>query len=93
MTMTVEGTHMAQTNAERQAAYRARHLKDVDGEGERLNMVVDTKSKLTLKRLAIRYGVTQRDVLEGLIDDAEKALLKKLSSAEQAEYYDSTVTR
>ena len=84
---------MAKTNAERQAAYRERHLKDEQGMGERLNMVVDMKTKLALKRLAIRYGVTQRDVLEGLIDDAEDALLKELSATEQSEYYDSTVTR
>ena len=83
---------MAQTNAQRQAAYRERHLKAEQGEGERLSMVLDAKSKLALKRLAIRYGVTQREVLEGLIDEAETALLKKLSSAEQIEYYDSTVT-
>ena len=61
--------------------------------GERLNMVVDMKAKLALKRLAIRYGVTQRDVLEGLIEDAEDALLKELSATEQSEYYDSTVTQ
>ncbi len=84
---------MAKTNAERQAAYRERHLKDEQGMGERLNMVVDMKAKLALKRLAIRYGVTQRDVLEGLIDDAEEALLKELSATEQSEYYDSTVTQ
>ena len=84
---------MAKTNAERQAAYRERHLKDEQGMGERLNMVVDMKTKLALKRLAIRYGVTQRDVLEGLIDDAEDALLKELSATEQSEYYDSTVTQ
>ena len=84
---------MAKTNAERQAAYRERHLKDEQGMGERLNMVVDMKAKLALKRLAIRYGVTQRDVLEGLIEDAEDALLKELSATEQSEYYDSTVTQ
>jgi len=31
---------MAKSNAERQREYRARHLQDVEGTGERINTVV-----------------------------------------------------
>ncbi len=84
---------MAQSNAERQAAYRTRHLKDENATGERLNLLVDIHAKRALERLAIRYSVTQRDMLQTLITDAEKALVNTLSSNEQSSYYDGkTVT-
>ncbi len=52
------------TSAERQAAYRQRHLQDVDGHGERLNMVISVQAKAQLKRLARHAGITQRSMLE-----------------------------
>lgn len=60
---------MAKTAAERQAAYRAsRYNAGLNGEGEqRLNTWVSTGAHLALERLARRYGVTQREVLERLI--------------------------
>lgn len=60
------------TNAERQAAYRAKHLKDVNGTGERLNIIIDTHAKRALERLAICYAVTQRVMIERLLQDAER---------------------
>lgn len=47
---------MAKSNAERQAVYRARHLKDEGGTGERLNLVIDLHAKRALERLAVCYG-------------------------------------
>ena len=87
---------MARSNAERQAAYRARHLKDVEGKGERINLLVDTTTKRALERLATRYGVTQRAMLQTLIADAQSAVLDTLTPSEQASYYDpasKTVTQ
>ena len=78
---------MAQSNAERQAAYRARHLKDVEGTGERISLLVNTTTKRALERLAVRYGVTQRAMMQTLIADAERALLDTLHPDEQASYY------
>lgn len=68
---------MAKTAAERQAAYRAsRYRAGVDGNGERrINTWVSTRVHLALERLAQRYGVTQRAVLERLIEDADNAVL------------------
>ena len=78
---------MAQTNAQRQAAYRTRHLKDVEGTGERISLLVDTHTKRALERLAVRYRVTQRAMMQTLIADAERALLDALHPDEQAHYY------
>jgi hypothetical protein len=64
---------MAKSNAQRQSDYRARHLKDVDGNAERLNLLLDVHAKRALERLAACYAVTQRDVLEGLLREAESA--------------------
>lgn len=60
---------MAKTAAERQAQYRAtRYNAGVNGNGERrLNTWVSTGAHLALERLARRYGVTQREMLERLI--------------------------
>jgi hypothetical protein len=60
---------MAKTAAERQAAYRAnRPFAGQNGNGERrMNTWIDTKAALALARLANRYGVTQREMIERLI--------------------------
>lgn len=60
---------MAKTAAQRQAQYRAtRYKAGPRGNGERrLNTWVSTGAHLALERLARRYGVTQREMLERLI--------------------------
>ncbi|MHB1666164.1 hypothetical protein [Thiomonas sp.] len=81
---------MAKSNAERQAAYRARHLTDEDGNGERLNLVIDVHAKRALKRLALCYGVTQKLILEKTILGAERVVLEKVAHLPNghSEYYD-----
>jgi hypothetical protein len=81
---------VGQSNAERQAAYRARHLKSEDGRGERLNLVVDLHAKACLARLARHYGTSQRQVLERLLGDAELAVLEGLRDKSA---YEAPVTR
>jgi hypothetical protein len=61
--------NMAKTAAQRQAAYRARrpHAGN-DGNGERcLNVWIDTRASLAIARLARRYAVTQRALIERLV--------------------------
>ena len=84
---------MAKSNAERQAAYRARHLKDEGGKGERLNLVIDLHAKRALERLAVCYGVTQRATIERLALDAERATLVKVAAlmTGYADYYDGSL--
>lgn len=67
---------MAKTSAERQAAYRARRN---DGEGDhRINTWVSTKADLALERLANRYGVTKRKMIEQLATSADNEIIKTL---------------
>lgn len=81
---------MAKSNAERQSDYRARHLKDVDGMGERLNLVIDLHAKRAFERLAVCYGVTQKEIIERLVLGAEQATLNKAVTmpSGSADYYD-----
>ena len=81
---------MAQTTAERQAAYRARHLHDEGGTGERLNVIINLHAKRALERLASCYGVTQLAMLERIIAAAEREVLKKAARRPkgQDDYYD-----
>ena len=69
---------MAKTPAERQKEYRAnRQFAGEDGNGERrINAWVSTRAALALDRLAKRYGVTKREMLERLIISEEEKLLK-----------------
>lgn len=81
---------MAKTPAERQKEYRAnRQFAGEDGNGERrINAWVSTRAALALDRLAIRYGVTKREMLERLIISEEEKLLKtiKLDSPDGEAY-------
>lgn len=76
---------MSMTNAERQQAYRQRHLKDVHGTGERLNGIVSAASKAQLARLAWHYGLSQRATLEKVIQAAERAVVARIKDS--AAYY------
>jgi hypothetical protein len=77
-------------NATRQAAYRERHLLDVQGQGVRINTVVSIKAKLALERMAKCYGVTQKQMLERALDVCERATLVKAAKQHGAQhaYYD-----
>lgn len=73
--------------AERQAAYRARRN---EGEGDRrINAWVSSAAALALARLARRYGVTQREMLERLIKAADAEVLQglELDSPEWGAYF------
>ena len=77
-------------NAQRQAEYRARHLKSEDAQLQRLNLMIDLHAKRALKRLASCYGVTQKSMLERLIRQAQEVALPEaevLSPNGPADYY------
>lgn len=66
---------MAKTTAERQADYRARRqMAGASGE-RRLNTWVSTGAHMALERIARRYGVTQREMLERFIKDEDERIL------------------
>ncbi len=84
---------MSMSNAQRQAAYRERHLRDENGQGERLNIVLDARAKRTLERLALCYGVTQRALLQSMLAGAERDALQRINALSalpngQDQYYD-----
>ncbi|WP_291997085.1 hypothetical protein [Candidatus Accumulibacter sp. ACC012] len=81
---------MAKSNAQRQSDYRVRHLKDVDGQAERLNLLVNLHAKRALERLAACYAVTQRELLERLLREADHAALKRAARVPNGEtdYYE-----
>ena len=68
---------MAKTSAQRQAAYRERHLKNESGKGERLNLIINLNAKRAIERLAVCYGVTQKDIIERLALGAQRVTLDK----------------
>lgn len=67
---------MAKTPAQRQAVYRSR--RD-DGAGDRrLNTWISVRAYFALRRLAIREGTTQREMIERLVIQADDVILKAL---------------
>ena len=81
---------MGMSNAERQAAYRARRpYEGPGGNGERrLNAWVSTGASLALARMSRRYGVTKREMLEKLIMDEAERIEKNMTEEELEAYYD-----
>lgn len=88
---------MAKTAAERQADYRARRATAANGSGERrLNTWVSTPAHLALTRIAHRYGVTQREMLERFILAEDERILAniEMDTPEWDAYFGvTTVTR
>jgi hypothetical protein len=83
------------SNAQRQADYRARHLKDENSQLERLSLLVDFHAKCALERLACCYGVTQRAMLERLVMQADRVTQQQAqeqSSDGQADYFDKRIS-
>lgn len=77
---------MATTNAQRQQAYRAGRARAGDNGERRINTFVTTSAAIGLKRLAKHHGVTQREMLERLIEDADKAVSGPMDDAQFEQY-------
>jgi hypothetical protein len=83
---------MAKTVAERQAAYRKGRAEAGENGERRLNTWVSTGSSLALDRLAKRYGVTKREMIERLVLEADQKIVGSLDpdSREWEEYFSVT---
>lgn len=79
---------MAKTNAQRQAEYRERHLKDENRTDDRLNTLINIHAKYALARLARHYGITQRALLERLLTETDSKVANSLTGVDQSAYYD-----
>ncbi len=73
-------------NAERQHQYRATRPTAGDNGERRINAFVSTGAKLALTRLAARYAVTEREMLQRLIVDAERELTDCMTDSEFEAY-------
>ena len=62
------------TNAQNQAAYRSRQRQS---DAKRLCVFISKQTANTLIALAIKRSLTQRAVIETLINDAGSSLLKQ----------------
>ena len=71
------------SNSERQAAYRRRHAENGGG---RINMHVEARTEFALRRLARHYAVTQREMLDRLIAEAESAVIAGMDGAAYKTY-------
>lgn len=82
---------MAKTTAERQAAYRARQAQGgKDGNGQRrVSLWLSTSGALALARLACRYGVTQRELIQRMVLAEDERVLAAIpsDSAEWESYF------
>lgn len=80
---------MVMTNAQRQAKYREQRLKNENGTGSRLNLVIEHGAHLALKRLALHYGVTVTALVEKLAMEEQVRLTEAMSTDEYISYCDS----
>lgn len=77
---------MALTPAERQRKYRESRKMAGENGYRQINAWVSTEAALALKRLARRHGVTQREMLERLLIDAQDTVMRGLSDEELSDY-------
>jgi hypothetical protein len=82
---------MALTNAEKQRAYRQRHLGR-DGEKARIQLFLSATTRAQLNRLARHNGYTVTALIEELAASAERRTVAKLTGKALKEYYDGWVT-
>lgn len=80
---------MAKSNKERQHQYRLNRTS-IGPYGEyRINTFVSGDAYFNIKRLARHYNISQKQVIELLINTADKAIIDKLDidSPEWEEYF------
>lgn len=74
------------TNAERQAAYRQRHLGSDASTSVRLDLVIDQSANQAFERMARSFGLSKRQTLEQLLTFAEATLLSALTKENRKRY-------
>jgi hypothetical protein len=77
---------MPLTNAEKQRAYRERHL-GIRGGKTRIQLFLSTGTRAQLRRLARRKGYTVTALVEELVASAERRVIAKLSGRALKVYY------
>jgi hypothetical protein len=82
---------MALSNAERQARYRERHLKSIDGEKVRLSVFVDLYARHRMERIARHQGCTVTALIEAWAAKAEQRIINRMTPKEEHAYYAENV--
>jgi hypothetical protein len=78
---------MTLSNAERQARYRERHLKSIDGEKVRLSLFVDLYARIRLERIARHQGCTVTSLIEKWAAQTEHRIINRMTPKEEHAYY------
>lgn len=78
---------MALSSAERQRAYRQRHLRDVEGSRARLNVIIEQDAVLALRRLAAHKGLTQAAALRELVLSAQNRVIGRMGGDAWDQYH------
>jgi len=79
---------MALTNAEIQARYRAARPYADNGDGERrITSWVTSHTSFSLERLARHFGISQREVLEQLIESAAESATNEMTDEARDHFY------
>jgi hypothetical protein len=79
---------MALSNAEKQARWRERHLKDVNGTKLRAQFVFDANTIRQLKRVAKHRECSVASLIREWAANAERRIVERLSPKEEKRYYD-----
>ena len=82
---------MAMSSAERQARYRRRTRERQENYTARLNTEILYGAKMALKRLSLHHGLSQREMLEQLITQADGILCQSMNDKECDSYLDLTL--
>jgi hypothetical protein len=71
------------TNAKRQARYRQRHLRDIDGKKRRLSLFLDLHARRLLERIARHNCYTVTVLIEEWVAKAEERITARMSMKEE----------
>jgi hypothetical protein len=78
---------MALTNAEKEARWRERHLKDENGTKLRAQFVFDVSTTNQLKRVAAHRGRSVAALIREWAASAERRIIERLSGKDLRRYY------
>lgn len=78
------------SNAERQARYRQRHLRDIYGEKRRLSLFLDLHARNRLERIARHRGYTVTALIEEWAAKTEKRIISGMTLKDEKAYFDVT---
>jgi uncharacterized protein YvpB len=70
---------MALTNAEKQASWRERNLKNENGTKLRAQFIFDASTRAQLKRIACHKGCSVTSLYQGVATSAERRVTHQLS--------------